>query len=327
MNISEKKEWMEVAFCTAFALAALHVNILFFLFLIPLQVLFIRRGMGKFLISSAVVMAGIGISALIKTVPIEDRDLRFIFITLELAFPLLLLIGLFIVNSSISGFRFRIYRALTAAAVTGLISVPIIYFMSGNEKLVLLLKEQIVLIAEMLKTGLTGGESFESSVLAGILKPDQLAEMIRGMIFKNYLFFIYIIITGSWWLGTVLHRRIIKAGPYRIEKFTLPEILIWPLLTAWAGILFDTIFGLGIFGYIFWNAGLIMLFTYGLQGFGIIQFFFTKRGFTRGSRFLAGLFLAAVLFWPGINLIIIIGIPGLGLSELWIKYRQVKEES
>ena len=161
----------------------------------------------------------------------------------------------------------------------------------------------------------------------GYLNAEEMAEMMQELIYKNYLFAIFILITGSWWVSANIYKRIEKKEPYYIENFVLPEVLIWPLLISWSGILLDAFFGIGVFGYFFWNAGLIMLFLYGLHGFGIIRFFFRKRRISRGRIFLFGLFLIILLLWPGINLIVIIGIPGLGLSELWIKYRKVKEEN
>ena len=36
--------------------------------------------------------------------------------------------------------------------------------------------------------------------------------------------------------------------------------------------------------------------------------------------------LVALAMWPGVNLVILIGLPVLGVSELWIHYRKEQEE-
>ncbi|MEW5816027.1 MAG: DUF2232 domain-containing protein, partial [Spirochaetota bacterium] len=130
------------------------------------------------------------------------------------------------------------------------------------------------------------------------------------------------ILSGNWWLGTSIGRRLKGEQAFEITRFSLPDFFIWPLLVSWAGILLDLFKNIGILGYVFWNAGFISLFLFGLQGLGIIRFLFGKHKVARGLRLISGIVLAVFILWPGLNIIVMIGIPGLGVSELWIKYRK-----
>ena len=102
--------------------------------------------------------------------------------------------------------------------------------------------------------------------------------------------------------------------------------MIWPLLIPWALILLDLRIDLGILRYIAWNAGLIMLFSFGMQGVGILQTILDGKEVSRGIRTAITVLMILVLFLPGVNFIVLIGLPGLGISELWIHYRRVEKK-
>jgi hypothetical protein len=103
--------------------------------------------------------------------------------------------------------------------------------------------------------------------------------------------------------------------------------MIWPLLVPWALILAGLRFDIGPLRYAAWNLGLIMLFTYGMQGVGIIQTLLERRNASRGVRVLITALLVFMLFWNRTALIVLVGLPCLGVSELWIHYRKAEKEN
>jgi hypothetical protein len=114
--------------------------------------------------------------------------------------------------------------------------------------------------------------------------------------------------------------------PVGFRGFRVPDWLVWPLLVPWAVVLLDLKISLGPLRYVAWNLGLIMLFTYGMQAVGIIQTLLDRRNVSRGFRALIAGGLALMVLWPGVNFVVLIGLPCLGVSELWIHYRKEQKE-
>ncbi|RKX77324.1 MAG: hypothetical protein DRP87_09545 [Spirochaetes bacterium] len=133
-----------------------------------------------------------------------------------------------------------------------------------------------------------------------------------------FLFLIF-----NWRGGTYIVEKLNRRKVDRVINFFMPEKMIWPLLVSWAGIFIDRFLDLGLLGYAFWNVGSIFLVLYALQGIGILKYLFNRYNFSRLTRVFIGLALVIMLFWPGVNLLVIVGIPALGVSELWIKYRKL----
>ena len=84
--------------------------------------------------------------------------------------------------------------------------------------------------------------------------------------------------------------------------------------------------GIGAVRYAAWNIGLIGLFVFGMQGIGIIQTILDRRAVSRQIRVVISAGMVFMVFWPGVNLVVLIGLPVLGVSELWIHYRKERKE-
>jgi hypothetical protein len=70
--------------------------------------------------------------------------------------------------------------------------------------------------------------------------------------------------------------------------------------------------------------GLIAMFLYGLQGVGILRFLIAKSNAGRGLLRFTTIIIIVMLIIPGINILIILGIPIFGVSETWIHFRKPK---
>lgn len=275
--------------------------------------------------SSLTVLAAVIISALVNTRFMENEELKQMLIFIELLFPVMLMAGIFAMNME-SPYRLRkLYLLLGVTGAVGLVSIPIIFWLLQSEVFMTAMREQIDFILSALygspeaaETGLNGG------MLGRILNPEAMMETLKEVMLRNYLFSFFLLLTLNWRMGYGLGLRTRGIQPLRLKSFFLPDKMVWILLLSWAGILGDIFFGIGALGYFVWNIGLIFLFLYGLQGMGIIQHFLSRAEMTRGLQLFIIAMIIIVLFIPFLNILLIIGIPIFGISEMWIKYRQPK---
>ena len=109
-----------------------------------------------------------------------------------------------------------------------------------------------------------------------------------------------------------------------LADFVLRPIYVWILILSWALALIDTQFSLGILGIVSWNIALGTGALYGLQGLAILQSWFNGKQRPKSSPIGLLLFLMLV---PGINGVVAIGLPLLGVSENWIRYQSRSKEN
>ncbi|MBN2050108.1 MAG: DUF2232 domain-containing protein [Spirochaetales bacterium] len=319
---SSRKEWIEWIALTLAAVAFSQMNILFFFFLVPLQIVFHRRDFFSYGLSGAVVLLLIVLFSLLRVRMVESALLKQGLLLMELAFPFLLLAGGAWVNYSVHlGYR-NLYRLLFAAAGAAVISVPAILVLTKNRELMNLLQEQFTAVAKVFLSNFQQADNFESSVLSGVLAPERMLEYTTKVFFKSYVFFYFFILAGCAQVSDLIMMRIRGVYYRRLDTFRVPDFFIWPLLVGWAGVLLDTWKGIGVAGYVFWNGALVFLFLYGLQGIGVLRALLHRYRVPMFVRLFIGLICVMILMRPGLNLIVFIGIPGLGVSELWIRYRR-----
>lgn len=266
------------------------------------------------------VLAALAVAALLRTAQVAERGLRLNLLAIDLLLPAFFLVGLGATNMQWKVQLRLFYKVICVTLVAGVASIPVIYLLSRDEQITALIKAQIEGVSQVFAG--VAAEGVTGTAATGILSdPDALVQLIQSILLRNYLFMYFAILSGSVWMGISVGNRTVGRAPRKFADFFLPEKMIWPLLFSWAIVLLDTFFPVGKLRYAAWNIGLIFLLTYGVQGIGIIQTLFDRRGVGRGIR--AALFVGVtlMLFWPGANLLIIVGFPILGISELWIHYR------
>jgi hypothetical protein len=146
-----------------------------------------------------------------------------------------------------------------------------------------------------------------------------------------YFFFI----SYSWWSGNRLAFRLgrISGEEGRGNDWDFPDSFVWllfiPLTVLLAGRLLGQrgiSFPGGPLEYLISNLLLIMGGLYGIKGIGIIGGFLRKWNIPRQFRVLFVILTAFLIAVPGVNLVVIILIAGLGVSELWVNYRIFDKE-
>ncbi|MCK4540900.1 MAG: DUF2232 domain-containing protein [Spirochaetales bacterium] len=313
-NVFMKSTWGEIAGLMIAAFVLYITGLFSAFFLVPLLILAERKGFQAYLRGSLGMLAGV----VIRIMVFQKGGLRLseALLNIETLFAAIFLLGGAVLFWERIPFKRTLYRLLLATGIIGILSVPIILYLFGNEEILSLFRIQIEDAILVLTQGADPG-------LIGI-DPDELALVMIDLLKRNYLFTFFAILTANWWIGTTLHRKRIRQDSFKLKNFRLPDKMIWGLLLPWTGIFLDVIFGICVFGYPFWNVGFIMLFIYGLQGLGVISYFGGKYNIPRGIRVMVPALLVFLLMAPWLNLVVVVGLPGLGASEIWIHYRELK---
>ncbi len=310
-----------------------HLGMGFVLFLIPLQAALARKGRKNFAVAATLAVASILlVRILIQGGTGEPAATPFLII--ESVTVLLLVGGLALIQlpelmEGLERFRMpRVPRLLAATALAGVVSVPVIIYLRGNEVFNTEIRKIFDSLSASMNRAFSQPDSFGVLSGAASLSTDTLMQISKTFLLRSFMFDYFFLLTFSWWLGTVLGSRSLGRRPAitRIVDFRLPDSYIWPLIGALAAVLLSLVVRLGFLEILAWNVLLIMLFLYAIAGVGIIRFGLRRVKLPIGFRWLLILAIVILAFTPRINLAFLILVPGLGVSEIWLKYR-TKERS
>jgi hypothetical protein len=316
----EQRRWIEIGLFTGAAILLYQVRAAFFLSAVPLFLLGFRRGGYAQLYGAGLFLLAAAVEIILRLRGFAQPQLVRFFFLLEIAYPASLVAGILVVQWR--GGR-MLYRLLEAVVLVGVVSLPLILLYMNDSEVTSFLAEQIRLIAESLQEAFSReGEAAGPQVMSG----DAMVRLVKVLFFRNYLFSYFLLLSGMWALSDGIYRRTVGRAPFMLMRYTVPESFLWPLIGVWAAVLLDVLFGLGFIGYLVWNAGLILLFLYALQGIAVMKFLFRRHGVGTGLRIAVTVASVVILFTPGINLVLIVGVPLLGVSEYWIHYRIVEGE-
>ncbi len=295
-----------------------QISLLFFLFAVPLFLLGFKQGQRAFVYGTAAVAAAVLIQTAIQSAGLENGAIRWFFFVLEAGYPLALIIGIV----AVLWHRGRsLFGMLKGTVVVALLSFPLLAAFTGAEEVTSFLEKQVALVLEGLRESLSQGGAPGGTFL-GEMDTQELVRFFGQVYIRNYLFGYFLLLSASWAIATAVYSRSSGISGFSIDRFYIPERLLWPFLIGWAGVLIDSFAGIPAIGFIFWNAALILLFLYGLNGVGIMKTLFHRYGVGVGLRIAVAIAAVIILLTPRLNLILLIGVPLLGLSEYWVRYRE-----
>ena len=313
--------WIEIGVFTAVALGVYLLAPGVFLFLIPLQVLAIRRGRQAFghavlllvLLAVLVEMAMAGARA---ALPAHERYLH----QIGLFLSGLLLGGLWLLNEPrILPYR-NVLRILVATGAAGLIAVPFVGHLLGDPEFTVTMRHYIA-DQPILRMSLDQADLSESQAAALDLFVNTIGEvLLRGVCF---LYLVYLV--TAWWLGSLWGARTVgRQSPIgRLLSFRLEPWCIWAVLLSGAGVLGDALVeDIGFLGYAAWNVFSVFLFLFGLQGIGVLQWLLRRYNVPGPMRVMIAVALVFMLFRPVLTYLPLFGLPLLGLSETWIDFKR-----
>lgn len=130
---------------------------------------------------------------------------------------------------------------------------------------------------------------------------------------------------GQFGLSVMISELLIHRSEWsfqdRMASWKLPENAIWVFLGSWTVVLAGLVIDMQMLSGIAWNVALAMTLLYMVQGMSILAALVRKRnpGATATRIFL---FSVLLVLLPGVNVIPLMALPLLGVSETWIRYRK-----
>lgn len=313
--MSARNVWIE-AIALSLLSAFLYQSALFvFVFLVPLEVLSRRRGADWLGMASVVTGLLIVFSRIIGLARLNiEWDVAVLM--MEVFSPVAFLAGLYLLETRlIVGVR-RLYRLVQAVMVVGAVSVPVIIWISSSEIAMQALRGQFEVLHEMF----TGGDS-DAQQLGRFATVDGLMETVLDLLLSTYLFAYALVLSANWYIGRIIAAKTLGVEPLRLRQFYLPESFIWAMVVASGSALFSLGTDLGAFEHLAWNALFIVLLLYAAQGLGIIWSLLDRYEVARGIRIGVAAALLILSAIPGANILVFLGLPGLGVAETWIHFR------
>jgi hypothetical protein len=308
-------------------------------FLVPLQVLYIRRGEKSFRWAAFVALVSIIVVGLLLTRMRTSSDalasaaassLQIPSLVFELTVVVLMIGGLALIqlpemNPDLRLPRYRrATRLVLATVIAGALSVPTILYLKDNEAFSSVIREFFDALVQATNSAINNSQT---ETLPGAVQPIQTETVLGyiGMVMRRtYLFYYFLILTFSWWLGTIIGARSMgkRPGLTRIVDFKLPDRYVWPLIASLALVVLNLLVPIKPLDILAWNALLIVAFLYGISGIGIIRFLLRRLNVRPRIRWLLIIAIVILAMTPRIGIAVLILIPGLGVSEVWLKYRR-----
>jgi hypothetical protein len=279
-----------------------------FLFAVPVQLVYTKYGPQKGMMTAAgTAIAIVAVHLLqvtrLETIPTDMVRLLF----LDSLMPVGLLAGLTVINLD---HRHPWWGRLLVGSVVALLgAVPSLRLLALAGDGTGPLSDQLSAMVEML------GVSENT---------DELIRTIQQVAMNTVGIGLVATLAANWWLG-----RSIVLRRYGLMQSLRParvmNDLVWVVIAGLAIVVGSEFVEAGFATSIGWNALLVGAFLFGVQGVGLIQHLLRLRGGTdRGERWVPTVVLM-LLFVPGLNLLVMLGVPLLGMSEVWIDYRRGEE--
>ncbi len=308
------------------AVVFFQLSLFLLIFVIPLVIVYRRRGFVPGALASLIAFGGILGMKLFQLSRIADAFSRPDLFAMDLVIPGGFLIGVLVVEAPALG-RLRLFeRLLLAGAVAVVMSLPLVLFVAKNPEFDAILKYQVRAMIKAFQTGEPIGPAGEG--------PEVILEQVTRLSKQVFLYTYaagYLLTLGlNYLIGVRIalkSRGLDEEGGEKaisFASFRLPDALVWWFLVSWAGVFLGMVADLGFARIVLWNSALTATILYGCQGMGILKTWTGRM--SRGSRMVFTFCIVFCIFIPGINVLLAAGIPLLGVTELWIQYRS-KERS
>ncbi|MDR1627105.1 MAG: YybS family protein [Spirochaetia bacterium] len=315
-NPGKRRAVGEVLVFSAGAVVFYELSAFIVIFGIPLAVLYRRRGFLAGLYGGGIVAAGITCVKAYRMWAAAPGALRWDFLGIALIVPVSFLVGLAILECPRLG-RYRIWQRLVMAVLAaGLVYAPLLYLFLTSGEFDMLLHAQVDAVLKTLQDAQSGTAMLPVTT-------EEIVRMSREVFLNTFLPGYCFTLSANWVIGVKMAMRMgAVAGefpPYR--TFRMPDKAVYVFLVSWT-VVFAALFrDLGIIGIAGWNAALLVSLLYMCQGIGIIKA--RLDAVPRGFKLLALVLCFTLVFTAGVIFIlgIMAGVSVLGVSELWINYR------
>jgi hypothetical protein len=297
--------------------------VLSFAFLIPVQRTIAARGKRSGLVSAGAAFAVIAASEFGRMA--EIKSFGFGNIAAGTIPPLVFLGAVFLVNWSL-GRMTSILRIFVVSMLLSLVAAPFVIPATLDKGFLSWLTEYF--------TSLAGAKGLDASLAEQL---DSAVVSAAAILRNGFSAFILWMLAGSWWMGNRLASKtalgyakaeVTHAELPGLAGVRAPAIALWPTLATWTGLFIVLVTRTeGILQTIAWNLALCLASLYAAQGLGIISHYFARKNALRVFRLLAPLAVMVALLNSTIGVALLIALPLMGISEVWIPYRNMKGAS
>jgi len=320
------------------ALLLFRSGLLLLVFLIPIQIAWVRRGETAGLWSSGIFLGALALLKFSDYLRIrsmlDGAGIGMGLLFLDIVLPVSFLVGLYLLNTPRLAIRvgndvreLNVVERLVAAVLTGaVIYVPtiVLVYLSGSVDGI------VAAQVELLQSLLTAVNATEDEILA-------LTDLAMRIFLSGFLFGFFILLVGNWWVGTrfALRERFALRGSnevaerlrsFSIVRFRMPVVMVWVVIAAWGAVLLSMLVDVGWLSFVILNLAFLTLAMYSIQGLAVIWHLLDRRKVSRVRRISLAVGLVIGLLIPGLNIVFLLGLPGLGISEVWVNYHRFERD-
>lgn len=314
-----KRDYMGALIASCVSVFAYQTGFFFFLFLVPLQLLLFRSGLKVARIAVLGVFVALVYLGIRHTAFGNGEAGRYL-LFVEIAIPFLLLSGFLLENGFFGNLGGVLLNALLATAITALVSIAILHVLLNSEAFIAYYKVQFADMFNILKETLSRSSNIELVPLMD-MDVDTMLSHVSSVFFKGFLFAYFCILFVSYIFALSVERLAKREAG--IITVMIPDYFVWVLIVALALVLIDARFQPNpVLGYVGWNVFLIVMFLYGLRGMGLIRQMLEVRKVSPVVRFFLAFTTVVLLMHPQYGRVLLVGIPLIGISEIWFKYKR-----
>jgi len=314
-----KRDYIGALIASCVSVFAYQTGFFFFLFLVPLQLLFFRSGLKV----ARIAVLGVGIALVylgIRHTALGNGDVRRYLLLVELVIPILLLGGFLLENGFFGNLGGVLLNALLATAITALVSIAVLHVLLNDEAFIAYYKTQFSEMFNILKSALAGSSDIDLIPMMD-MDVDTMLSHVSSVFFKGFLFAYFCILFVSYTFALSVER--LTKHEAGIITVMIPDYFVWVLIAALSLVLVDARFQPNpVLGYVGWNVFLIVMFLYGLRGMGLIRQMLEVRKVHPVVRFFLSFAAVILLMHPRYGRVLLVGIPLIGISEIWFKYKR-----
>ena len=313
-----KRDYIGALIASCISVFAYQTGFFFFLFLVPLQLLLFRSGLKV----ARVAVLGVGIALVylgIKHTAFGNGDVRGYLLLVELVIPFLLLGGFLLENGFFGNLGGVLLNALLATAMTALVSIAVLQVLN-NEAFIAYYKAQFAEMFNILKSALAGSSDVDLIPMMD-MDVDTMLVHVSSVFYKGFLFAYFCILFLSYTFALSVER--LTKHEAGIITVMIPDYFVWVLIAALSLVLIDARFQPNpVLGYVGWNVFLIVMLLYGLRGLGLIRQMLEVRKVHPVVRYFIAFATVILLLHPRYGRVLLVGIPLIGISEIWFKYKR-----
>lgn len=199
---SWRGHYFEILLFTLSSLLLYHTGVGFVLFLVPLQIVASRRGIGSLALAAVAFFTVFVLIRLWPAIASPSHDLPDIMSTIEIGLAGVLLLGMIVVNLPLHRRPRTLVMLLAATGFAGAVTLPAAAWLSGMPAFQ---QSMNLLFAEVSKT-LAGvvapaADSGAAAFFLQMLQPDRLRRLAEAYLLRSLLADCAVLLAFSWWAG------------------------------------------------------------------------------------------------------------------------------